>query len=394
MTATEDKMVQELRVFPLALGLWVVFASAGCGGDSSGSDGGTGVDAGCMPSASETRLTAACGTETHNCGVDRTWGPWVQPAPDPGDPEGLLGEAQFADRVVCEGSAVRYFRCGSACTWETTPTECGGGCDGTRRVSPPLEEEICVPGGAVEIGCETEGEDCYPRHSVYLTPYYIDRYPVVVGRYLECVEAGACTPLTTFVGRQSELYNDVVEGFPGAQIRTATHGQAVAFCAWDGAELVSGAQWERAAIGINTDRVFFPWDRPEPESLEYCVRINSRNCYCPSCGVTWFPTADIQTYTLSASSINVSVMWNYYEWTSDVILPYPTDGMVVVNPRYEQTADALPYEHRGWEVRWVLNASAEDIAGRDQTHYDGYPARGSFRCSRAAAGTINGGNRD
>lgn len=312
----------------------------------------------------------------------------MQTAPDLPDPECLQGEAQFADRNGCEGSAVRYFRCRADCTWDTEPTECGGGCDGTRRVSPPLEEEICVPGGAVEIGCEAEDFECYPRHTVYLTPYYIDRYPVVVGRYQACVAAGACTPLGTFTNVSFEVYDDVVEGYPGAQIRTATHAQATAFCGWDGAELVSGAQWERAAIGINTDRVFFPWDRPGPESLDYCDRFTSRACGCDECTPAWFPTNDIQTHELTASSINVSAMWNYFEWTSDRVLGYPTDGEVVTNPRYEDASASVPFEHRGWDIYFVVANQYRDVARRDQTHLTTGtdPEYGSFRCARPARG--------
>jgi formylglycine-generating enzyme required for sulfatase activity len=254
-----------------------------------------------------------------------------------------------------------------------------------------LEEEICVPGGAVEIGCEDEGADCYPRHTVYLTPYYIDRYPAVVGRYQECVDAGACSPLSSFLSWDSELYDDVVEGYPGAQIRTATHEQAVAFCEWDGAELVTGAQWERAAIGVNTGRVYFPWDRPGPVSLTYCDRLHAYPCGCGTCGVYWFPTDDLQTHLLDVSSINVSVMWNYYEWTSDALSPYPTDGTVVANPRYEPVDASSPFEHRGWDIRDAAPVSARDIAFRNQTRHSGNPDRGSFRCSRAAIGSRQGG---
>jgi len=374
--------------------MWMV--GPGCGGTASGPNGGDdagSVDAGCIPAASETRLTAACGSETRTCGGDRTWGPWMQIAPDQAEPECLQGEAQFADRVGCDGSAVRYFRCGSDCTWETQPTECGGGCDGTRRESPPLEEEICVPGGAVEIGCEDEEASCYPRHTVYLTPYYIDRYPVVVGRYQECVDAGACTPLTSF--DYGDPIVDVVAGYPGAQIRSATHEQAVAFCEWDGAELVTGAQWERAAIGVTPVRVYFPWDWRQAEPTgEYCgyIALHARHCGCGACGRSWFPTADITTHTDAQSSIGVASMWNYYEWTSDVVAPYPADGGLVVNPRYPQREPALRYEHRGWDLYSTIFDDDIDIALREQTRdaADTAKERGSFRCSRAAFGSRTG----
>jgi len=110
----------------LALCMTLAAVVSGCGGTTSGSDSGLdvgAVDAGCLPDDTETRLTPACGSETRTCASDGTWGNWSQATPDQADPECLQGKAQFADRVGCEGSEVRYFRCGSACTWETAPVQ-------------------------------------------------------------------------------------------------------------------------------------------------------------------------------------------------------------------------------------------------------------------------------
>lgn len=403
--------------------------SAPADGGTDGGDAGP-VDAGCMEGASETRASSSCGEETRTC-TGGVWGDWTETTPGPADIQCRRGEAQFANRDGCDGQEVRWRRCGDDCHWETTVSECGGGCAGTRRTSPADQEEICVPAGSFVVGCDdpyegvTQHEDCYPRHEVYLSAFYIDRHVVSVTRYQQCVDAGACTPLEaydySFRYRGSTYllhFDDLSLLGPGfdlnePEVWTATHDQALAFCEWDGASLVTGAQWERAATGVY-ERARWPFtgDLTLHSPSDWCGDTSPGGPHGVSleCGGTTSPHNPVNRgYETSRafieSSIGLTNMYNYFEWSSDTLAPYaptPMAGPIPVDPH---VVGGTGFELRGTplELPWSefgspSGDSSRELWHRNGTHYEstdsdgsvwgwGDPNHAAFRCARPAEGT-------
>ncbi len=373
-------------------------ARAGDLGLPSAEDGG-GCE--CVEGVTESRPTAACGEETRTC-ADCAWSEWLETTPGLEDPECKLGEALFSatDPALedgCSDGLVRRYPC-VACAWASTPSECGGGCPGTRRVSPADSEEVCVPAGTFVRGCEDSAASCSPRHEVYLDEFYVDRFVVTVRRYQECVDAGECSPLTPFEvpyrasGPAVEI-DDLSFDDPEVIVWSATHDQAEAFCSWDGGRLVTGAEWERAALGTWASATL-PWmeGRDPATQFDICDGIPiARGCSLES--FYPFPPRNGIPYgrLLGApvtSSIGLQNLWWYFEWTSDSLeAPYAPASVPDINP---SISDGPPFELRGGVFESYHGRYTRDIAVRDATRGEfrdwGQTDRGAIRCARRALG--------
>ena len=394
-------------------------AGAGMCAADSGTvpDAGTGPDAGsCSDGATETRASAGCGEETRTCTAG-TWSEWVETTPGPAAPECLQGEAQFANRDGCDGQEVRWRRCGSDCHWETAVSECGGGCAGTRRTTPEDQEEICVPAGPFVVGCDALPpgdapffeEDCTPRHEVYLSAFYIDRHVVSIGRYEACVDAGACTQLEPYNYRDPnrDVYHfddTALLDQLDAEVWTAIHEQVEVFCEWDGAALVTGAQWERAATGIY-ERARWPFtdDLSLDSTSDWCRASGAPGT--PECGGfsigATVPNRDLPiTFLRIESSIGLTNLYHYFEWTSDTLSAYAATPAAGPTPRNPHIAGHGPFELRGFPLdvhnswfQFYPGFPARELWHRNATHFEGVaegwgdPNHAAFRCARPAEGT-------
>lgn len=352
-----------------------------------------GVGCACEAGDSETRPTPACGEESRACdGCD--WGPWEQVSPDEVDPECRLGEARYdADdptlRRDCDGTR-RRFPCVD-CRWSTEPSECGGGCPGERRPGPEEKEELCVPAGVFTRGCEDAALGCAPRHDVFLSPYYIDRFSVTVRRYQECVDDGACTALEpmTFPYEGDDVTVDDLALDDEVIVWTATYDQAESFCEWDGAAVASGAQWERAALGL-FESARLPWQEgreSEPSLLDYCFGVPF-NGAC-MLAVDFPPREALPYYYLEGRLHSTGMMnlWWYLEWTRDTLEPYDVGTEVPVDP---VISGSSRHELRGGVGQASRFTYGLDIALRDATQGAtswGIDSRGAIRCARPAQGS-------
>jgi formylglycine-generating enzyme required for sulfatase activity len=184
----------------------------------------------CSAGATETSNESAC--ETRTCDSECRWGAW-QPMGD-----GCTPGAVDYDNEGCVIGELKKKTCSTTCTWEVTA--CANQCPGTRRTSPPEAEEICIPAGEFVRG-DDGNANSMPIANVYVSSFYMDRYPVTNQRYRECVTAMACTEPSNGLG-DSIARNNPVHGI--------SKQQAVQFCAWDVEKLLpTEAQWEKAARG-------------------------------------------------------------------------------------------------------------------------------------------------
>jgi formylglycine-generating enzyme required for sulfatase activity len=151
-------------------------------------------------------------------------------------------------------------------------------CQGKARAG-----ETCIAGGEFTMGHEllpvtptpdVEGpgnpppRDFYPSHSVQLSPFLIDQFPVSNGQYLACVEAGACIDeckgnCAGALFEQYSIHRTDLAQYPAA---TILYEGAEAYCRWVGKRLPTEAEWEKAARG--TEGRDYPWGNEAPDCTQ------------------------------------------------------------------------------------------------------------------------------
>jgi len=139
-------------------------------------------------------------------------------------------------------------------------------------LTPPTGKDgapmVEVPAGSFPMGVpqgdRDGGLDEYPRHDVFVDTFFIDKFEVTNGRYLEFVKAtGHRIPQNpkdpTRNLWQGAAISDSLSDRP---VINVDWFDAEAYCKWAGKRLPAEAEWEKAAKGT-TDRRF-PWGNVEP----------------------------------------------------------------------------------------------------------------------------------
>lgn len=195
----------------------------------------------CAPGALEREDLGMCVTRARLCNATCEWGPWDQES-EAGECD--PGEERVVDSGECPvGQALRQ-TCTEECAWGASAGSCESPC-GSLRSAPWYAEEVCVPEGPFIRGDDMVMEIDTPEVEITLSTFAVDRYPVSVRRYKECVAAGACTEGPGF--RSDDYYDDPAkQDYP---IDLSPDG-AVAFCSWDGGRMLpTDAQWQKAMRG-------------------------------------------------------------------------------------------------------------------------------------------------
>lgn len=209
---------------------------------------------------------------------------------------------------------------------------------------------VPVPAGAFPMGVpKTDrdgGRDEYPRHTVFLDAYYIDKFEVTNGRYLEFVKmTGHRAPQhpkdqTRTLWQGSTMSESLAE----RPVINVDWYDADAYCRWAGKRLPTEAEWEKAARG--TDQRRFPWGNVEPthKHLNYNQSWQGEKTLMP-----------VGSYEAGKSPYGAYDMaGNVWEWVADWYDATYYEKSQANNPKGPESGTHKVLRSSGWHVETPL----------------------------------------
>lgn len=104
-----------------------------------------------------------------------------------------------------------------------------------------------IPAGRYSVGCTEPTCADNPSRTVKTGAYRIQTLEVTVSQYRRCIDAGKCSPDSEQLTGENDPSASAIVTFDGAK----------RYCAWIGAHLPTGEQWEIAARG--REGKTWPW---------------------------------------------------------------------------------------------------------------------------------------
>ena len=236
---------------------------------------------------------------------------------------------------------------------------------------------VLVPAGPFPMGVpkgdRDGGRDEYPRHEVYLDAYYIDKFEVTNGRYLEFVRATGHRPPQNVKDPSRNLWQGglIPESIADRPVINVDWYDADAYCKWAGKQLPTEAEWEKAARGTDDRR--FPWGNVEPthKHLNYNQRWQGEKTLMP-----------VGSYAAGKSPFGAYDMaGNVWEWVADWYDPLYYEQSPERNPKGPELGTHKVLRSSGWEVETPLVRSVTRVKSDplNRNHSTG------FRCAADAA---------
>jgi len=109
---------------------------------------------------------------------------------------------------------------------------------------------ILIPGGKFLMGTDHVKCESNPLHTVFIKPFYIDKYPVTNLQYSDFVLSTGYQSQ----GNWQDLYMTGKEDYPATGV---SFEDARQYASWQGKRLPTEAEWEKAAAG--KEGKLFPW---------------------------------------------------------------------------------------------------------------------------------------
>ncbi|MFO0707945.1 MAG: formylglycine-generating enzyme family protein [Nitrospira sp.] len=204
---------------------------------------------------------------------------------------------------------------------------------------------VLVPEGAFPMGVpqgdRDGGRDEYPRHDVFVDNFYIDKYEMTNGRYLEFVKAtGHRIPQNPKNPTRNLWQGDTItESLAERPVVNVDWNDAAAYCKWAGKRLPTEAEWEKAAKGTADRR--FPWGNVEPTNkhLNFNQQWIGEKTLMP-----------VGSYEAGKSPFGVYDMaGNVWEWVNDWYDPRYYEKSPAKNPPGPETGTKRVLRGSGWQ---------------------------------------------
>lgn len=204
---------------------------------------------------------------------------------------------------------------------------------------------VSIPEGFFPMGvpkaARDGGVDERPNHEVFVDTFYIDKFEVTNGRYLQFVtETDHRTPQhPSDPSKGIWKGNMMPESVTDLPVINVDWNDATAYCAWAEKRLPTEAEWEKAAKGPNDWR--FPWGNIEPTQEH--ANFNQ----------TWRGEAtlvQVGMYEKGKSPYGVyDVAGNVWEWVADWYDAEYYQKSPLRNPKGPKTGSYKAVRSSGWQ---------------------------------------------
>jgi len=235
---------------------------------------------------------------------------------------------------------------------------------------------VLIPEGSFPMGVphgdRDGGRDEYPRHDVFVNNFYIDKFELTNGRYLEFVKAtNHRIPQNPKNATRNLWQGDTItESLIDRPVINVDWADANDYCQWAGKRLPTEAEWEKAAKGTADRR--FPWGNVEPTNkhLNFNQQWIGEKTLMP-----------VGSYELGKSPFGVYDMaGNVWEWVNDWYDAKYYEKSPAKNPTGPVSGTKRVLRGSGWEN--------ETPTVRIFTRVEGDPANRNestgFRCAMDA----------
>lgn len=166
------------------------------------------------------------------------------------------------------------------------------------------KEMLLIPAGNFWMGSEEFGPE-QPLHQVYLSDYYIDKFPVTNLDYKKYMLETRAMPPRHWKGFE------IPPGLENHSVHRITWYEACAYAEWAGKRLPTEAEWEKAARGTDARR--WPWGN----------EFNEDNCLVWDSGL-FIDTLPVDSHPGGVSPYGVyEMVGNVEEWTADWYDAFP-----------------------------------------------------------------------
>ena len=204
---------------------------------------------------------------------------------------------------------------------------------------------VLIPEGPFPMGVphgdRDGGRDEYPRHDVFVNNFYIDKFELTNGRYLEFVKATKHRIPQNPKNATRNLWegDTITESLADRPVVNVDWADAQAYCQWAGKRLPTEAEWEKAAKGTADRR--FPWGNVEPTNkhLNFNQQWIGEKTLMP-----------VGSYELGKSPFGVYDMaGNVWEWVNDWYDAKYYEKSPAKNPTGPETGTKRVLRGSGWQ---------------------------------------------
>lgn len=204
---------------------------------------------------------------------------------------------------------------------------------------------VLIPEGSFPMGVphgdRDGGRDEYPRHDVFVNNFYIDKFELTNGRYLEFVKAANHRVPQNPKNATRNLWqgDTITESLTDRPVVNVDWADANAYCQWAGKRLPTEAEWEKAAKGTADRR--FPWGNVEPTNkhLNFNQQWIGEKTLMP-----------VGSYELGKSPFGVYDMaGNVWEWVNDWYDAKYYEKSPAKNPTGPESGTKRVLRGSGWQ---------------------------------------------